>query len=142
MCLSAWREFTWKDPKLSFIYSVYHIWQERNNRIFRGEARNSRTLAQLIILCIQGKVGLHLQVMDTSRNRAIERLPNLDLNSLFGEQSNCTLKTKPRRRVNTIWVRSDSRGHTLYNKRLNYGMVRNKMLNIYTNGLSFPERVY
>lgn len=33
----------------------------------------------------------------------------LGLNSPFGEKSNLTLQTNPRRRVNTIWVRSDSR---------------------------------
>lgn len=57
--------------KLSFTAATYYIWQERNNRVFRSESRQSTRLALIIIDNIRRKIGCNIKAVDNPVNRSL-----------------------------------------------------------------------
>jgi hypothetical protein len=75
-----WATVTWHDKsfvnfscKLSFAATVYHIWQERNARIFAGMSRNSNLVFDQIECIIRDKLDLIRTVLPTDENKRIQR---------------------------------------------------------------------
>ena len=59
--------------KLSFAATVYHVWQERNARIFAGMSRTSNLVFNQIECIIRDKLDLMRNVVPTNENKRIQR---------------------------------------------------------------------
>ncbi|KAL9346338.1 hypothetical protein Peur_061191 [Populus x canadensis] len=59
--------------KLSFAATVYHVWQERNARIFAGMSRTSNLVFNQIECIIRDKLDLMRNVVPTNKNKRIQR---------------------------------------------------------------------
>ena len=59
--------------KLSFAATVYHVWQERNARIFAGLSRTSNLVFNQIECIIRDKLDLMRNVVPTNENKRIQR---------------------------------------------------------------------
>ena len=59
--------------KLSFAATVYHVWQERNARIFAGMSRTSNLVFNQIECIIRDKLDLMRNVAPTNENKRIQR---------------------------------------------------------------------
>jgi hypothetical protein len=75
-----WATVTWHDKsfinfsrKLSFAATVYHVWQERNARIFAGMSRTLNLIFNQIEYIIRDKLDLMRNVIPTNENKRIQR---------------------------------------------------------------------
>jgi len=75
-----WATVTWHGKsfvnlsrKLSFVATVYHVWQERNARIFAGMSRTSNLVFNQIECIIHDKLDLMRNVLPTNENKRIQR---------------------------------------------------------------------
>ena len=73
-----WATVTWHGKsfvnfsrKLSFIATVYHVWQERNARIFAGMSKTSNLVFNQIECIIRDKLDLMRNVLPTNENKRI-----------------------------------------------------------------------
>ena len=57
--------------KLSFAATVYHVWQERNARIFAGMSRTNLVFNQIKCI-IRDKLDLMRNVVPTNENKRIQ----------------------------------------------------------------------
>ncbi|KAL9336706.1 hypothetical protein Peur_071194 [Populus x canadensis] len=65
--------FIYDSGKLSFAATVYHVWQERNARIFAGMSRTSNLVFNQIECIIRDKLDLMRNVVPTNENKRIQR---------------------------------------------------------------------
>jgi hypothetical protein len=72
-CFLAWQEFRQFSHKLSFAATVYHVWQERNARIFAGMSRTPNLVLNQIECIIRDKLDLMRNAVPTNENTRIQR---------------------------------------------------------------------
>ena len=72
-CLWHGKSFVNVSRKLSFAATVYHVWQERNARIFAGMSRTPNSVLNQIECIIRDKLDLMRNVVPRNENTRIQR---------------------------------------------------------------------